>query len=65
MTFVKTRLMIDKMPAGRTGEVRLKGREPLENVPRSIGEHGHLVVSIEAEKGEPETGIHRLIFRKN
>lgn len=40
MTFVKTRLMLDKMPAGEQLGVRLKGEEPLRNVPRSAMELG-------------------------
>lgn len=40
MTFVKTRLMLDKMPAGEQLGVRLKGEEPLRNVPRSAKELG-------------------------
>jgi TusA-related sulfurtransferase len=43
MTFVKTRLMLDKMQSGDTLHVRLKGEEPLKNVPRSAKELGHLV----------------------
>ena len=43
MTFVKTRLMLDKMQSGDTLHVRLKGKEPLKNVPRSAKELGHLV----------------------
>lgn len=43
MTFVKTRLMLDKMQTGDTVCVRLKGEEPLKNVPRSAKELGHLV----------------------
>jgi len=43
MTFVKTRLMLDKMPDGAELEVRLKGHEPLANVPRSAKEIGCIV----------------------
>ena len=43
MTFVKTRLMLDKMQSGDTLHVRLKGKEPLKNVSRSAKELGHLV----------------------
>ena len=43
MTFVKTRLMLDKMQSGDTLHVRLKGEGPLKNVPRSAKELGHVV----------------------
>lgn len=46
LTFVKTKLLLERMRAGQTAEIRLKGAEPLENVPRSVREHGHEVVSL-------------------
>ncbi len=46
LTFVKTKLLLERMAAGQTAEIRLKGAEPLENVPRSVREHGHDVVSL-------------------
>lgn len=48
-TFVKTKLMLEKMPVGALATVRLKGPEPLENVPRSVRAHGHEVVSLVPE----------------
>ena len=68
MTFVRTKLMIEKMSPGETCEVRLQGKEPLENVPRSATELGHEIVSMVAEtSGDDDTeyGIHRLVIRKN
>lgn len=62
LTFVKTKLLSEKMSTGQTAEVRLKGSEPLENVPRSLRQHGHEVVSLEPE--DDGDGVHRLIFRK-
>lgn len=64
MTFVKTKLRVERMPSGETLEVRLKGLEPLGNVPRSITELGHEIVSMVREDGEGEHGIHRLLIRK-
>lgn len=64
MTFVRTRLLVDRMAAGQTAELRLKGAEPLGNVPRSLSELGHEVVSLTAEHGEGTAGVHRLVFRK-
>lgn len=66
MTFVKTKLLIEKMKPGQTAEIRLQGHEPLNNVPRSVREFGHDVISLEPESRDmPKDGIHRLIVRKN
>jgi len=66
LTFVKTKLLIETMAAGQTAEVRLKGREPLENVPRSVVDNGHRILSLEPETpDEPAGGIHRLILEKS
>jgi TusA-related sulfurtransferase len=62
MTFVKTKLLLERMRPGETAEIRLTGDEPLANVPRSVAEHGHDVLACEPEAaGGP---IHRLIVRK-
>ena len=64
MTFVKTKLLLEKAAPGDAVEVRLKGREPLENVPRSAREHGHTIVSLTPEGSEqPADGVHRLIIK--
>ncbi|MBL8643282.1 MAG: sulfurtransferase TusA family protein [Rhodospirillaceae bacterium] len=49
ITFVKTKLMLEKKPAGAVVKVRLKGIEPLDNVPRSVAAHGHEVISLMPE----------------
>ena len=46
LTFVKTKLLLERMSPGETAEIRLIGSEPLENVPRSVRDHGHDVVSL-------------------
>ncbi|MCH8214447.1 MAG: sulfurtransferase TusA family protein [Proteobacteria bacterium] len=65
LTFVKTKLLIERMAPGQVLQVRLKGAEPLDNVPRSVREQGHTVLSLEADEPEhgPET-VHRLLIRK-
>ena len=65
LTFVRTKLLIERLAVGDIAEVRLKGREPLENVPRSLLEHGHAVLAIEPES-TPATADtpHRLYVRK-
>ncbi len=65
MTFVKTKLALEKLRPGDVLEVRLKGKEPLNNVPRSAVDHGNKVVSLEREDGDqPDDGIHRLMILK-
>jgi tRNA 2-thiouridine synthesizing protein A len=49
MTFVRTRLALDKMAPGQTLLVTLKGQEPLKNVPRTATEQGHEVLSLETD----------------
>ena len=49
LTFVKTKLLIERMSSGQTAEIRLNAGEPLENVPRAVEEHGHTVLSLGPE----------------
>jgi TusA-related sulfurtransferase len=51
MTFVRTRLALDRMNAGDVLRVRLKGEEPRRNVPRTATEQGHTVLG-EAERAD-------------
>jgi TusA-related sulfurtransferase len=60
MTFVRTRLALDRMAPGETLLVTLKGQEPLSNVPRSATEQGHEVLSIETDP----SGVSRLLIRR-
>lgn len=65
LTFVKTKLMVERMETGQTLEVRLNAGEPLENVPRSLVELGHSILALHAERPEEPAGVHRLRVRKN
>ncbi len=65
LTFVKTKLAVEKMRAGEIIEVRLQGAEPLRNVPRSARELGHLILSLLPEPGQSTVGIHRLFIKKS
>ena len=60
MTFVRTRLALDRMTPGQTLLVRLRGDEPLRNVPRTAREQGHEVLSQETGSD----GITRLLLRR-
>ncbi len=54
MTFVKTRLLIEKMSAGDVATILLRGEEPIENVPASVAELGHTIVELTVLQGDPD-----------
>ena len=60
MTFVKTKLLIERMSIGEVAEIRLPAGEPLENVPRSVEEHGHVLLSLEPEPDDGAVYVMRL-----
>jgi TusA-related sulfurtransferase len=49
MTFVRTKLKLERMHPGEVLSVRLRGEEPLRNVPRAAGEEGHAILAIDAD----------------
>ena len=65
MTFVRTKLLIERMKSGETATVRLNAGEPLRNVPRSVREHGHEIISLQPEPGAGEDGPYLLMLRKS
>ncbi|MHB8394228.1 MAG: sulfurtransferase TusA family protein [Candidatus Dormibacteria bacterium] len=46
LTFVRTRVALDRLPRGTTLEVLLDRGEPSESVPRSCREDGDLVLGV-------------------
>lgn len=60
MTFVRTRLALDRMQPGETLLVRLRGEEPLRNVPRTAREQGHEILSLETASD----GVSLLLLRR-
>lgn len=60
MTFVRTRLALDRMAPGQVLRVRLRGEEPLRNVPRTAREQGHEVLSLEIDAA----GVATLLLRR-
>ncbi len=60
MTFVRTRLALDRMAPGERLLVLLRGAEPLANIPRTAREQGHAVLSIESA----ENGVSRLLLQR-
>lgn len=68
LTYVKTRIALDRLAPGDVLEVWLSAGEPAESVPRSAEEDGHRVLAVEpleaadrafrvlVEKGAPPSG---------
>ena len=46
MTFVRTRLALDRLAPGERLQVRLRGEEPRRNVPKTAADQGHRVLSV-------------------
>ena len=60
MTFVRTRLALDRLQPGDELRVRLRGEEPRRNVPRTAAEQGHAVLSVEdSDDGDTVVVIRR------
>jgi tRNA 2-thiouridine synthesizing protein A len=60
MTFVRTRLALDRLAKHQTLLVRLRGAEPLRNIPRTAAEQGHMLL---AESAQPDGSV-LLLLRK-
>lgn len=67
LTFVKTKILIERMAPGDTAAVRLKGAEPLGNVPRSVREDGHEVICLAPADpaADGPDDVHVLTLRKS
>ena len=62
LTFVKTKLLLEKMRTGEIASIRLSAGEPLDNVPRTLRDQGHSVLEIAPE--QPGGSIYRLLVQK-
>ncbi|MDE1148998.1 MAG: sulfurtransferase TusA family protein [Azospirillaceae bacterium] len=60
ITFVRSKLAVEKLKPGETLEIRLNSGEPLENVPRSLREHGYTVALCGPEHADMPEGVHRI-----
>lgn len=60
MTFVRTRLVLDRMRPGEILLVRLRGEEPRASVPRSATLLGHEVLAEETGADD----VTRLLIRR-
>ncbi len=63
-TFVRTRLLLEKMKPGEIADILLKGLEPLENVPNAVMEEGHDLLSLTPLAGSDAHGPHLLRIRR-
>jgi TusA-related sulfurtransferase len=60
MTFVRTKLRLERLNPGETLAVRLRGEEPLRNVPRAARDEGHTILGIETDGDIHTVTIRRL-----
>ena len=60
MTFVRTRLALDRLATGQTLLVLLRGDEPRRNVPATARAQGHVVLAEETGAD----GVTRLLLRR-
>ena len=60
MTFVRTRLALDRLAPGALLRVRLRGIEPRRNVPRTAEAQGHSVLRIT----EDDAGVTVVLIRR-
>ena len=60
VTFVKAKIALEELDDGDILSIRLNDGEPVNNVPRSIKEEGHKVLSL-TENGD---GTYQLIVQK-
>ena len=63
-TFVRTRLLLEKMKPGEIADILLKGVEPLENVPNAVMEDGHDLLSMVPLDDAEADGPHLLRIRR-
>ena len=61
ITFVKTKVALDELEVGQILWVHLNGGEPIQNVPRSVKDEGHIVLNIT----ENDDGTYELFIKKN
>ena len=52
MTFVRTKLQLEKMAVGEELKIRLRHGEPLVNVPRALRDHGQEILAVEKVGGD-------------
>lgn len=61
ITFVKVKLALEDLEDGQTLAVHLNDGEPIQNVPRSLKDEDHKVLSVKKR----EDGMYDLVVKKN
>jgi TusA-related sulfurtransferase len=61
LTYVKTRIALERLAAGDRLELWVNEGEPLASVPRSAEEEGHAVLAVEPLGA---TGAYRVVLEK-
>ena len=60
MTFVRTKLALERMAVGQVMNIKLRDGEPGHNVPRALRDHGHEILSLQRLDAE----LFELVVRK-
>jgi tRNA 2-thiouridine synthesizing protein A len=60
MTFVRTKLRLERMRPGEILSVRLRGEEPLRNVPKAASDEGHSILWIVPDGSDHIVTIRRV-----
>lgn len=60
MTYVRTRLALDSLHEGQVLLVKLKGADPVRNVPRAAADQGHELLDLLPQAD----GSHVLVIKK-
>jgi tRNA 2-thiouridine synthesizing protein A len=60
MTFVRTKLRLERMRSGEVLSVRLRGDEPLRNVPKAARDEGHIILGMVADGDDHIVTIRRV-----
>lgn len=60
LTFVKVKMALENLDDGQLLLIHLNEGEPIQNVPRSLKDEGHKVLSVEAK----EDGTYDLMVKK-
>lgn len=60
VTFVKTKVALEELDDGQILQVHLNDGEPVQNVPRSVEEEGHLILRLD----DNQDGTYELYIRK-
>ena len=61
ITFVKVKMALEDLEDGQTRAVHLNDGEPIQNVPRSLKDEDHKVLSVKKR----EDGTYDLVVKKN